>query len=142
MGGRPTKLTPEVQEKLVQALQAANTRVAACAHAGISYSVFAKWMRQGKKARSGKFVKFVQAVRDAEARAQLTLVTQLRQLVADDWRGILALLGRRFPKDWAERQQVSTKLSGAVQAEVVVKEVIAHTREEAAALLALIPKDA
>jgi transposase len=140
-GGRPQKLSPEVQQRLVEAIQAANTYQAACSHAGIGYTTFATWMSRGKTARRGRFREFREAILAARARGELTLATQLRQLVTGDWRGTLALLGRRFPRRWAERQKVEAKLSGTVQHEVIVKEVIARTRDEASALLALMPKE-
>jgi transposase len=118
-GGRPPKLTPEVQQRICDAVAAANTYRAACAHAGIGYSTFATWMRAGKAARSGRFRKFREAVLAARGRAELSLATQLRQVVVaeNDWRGILALLSRRFPRDWAERQKMDMKLKGQVNVE-------------------------
>ena len=38
--GRPTKLTPERQNRLVEAIQAGNYYKVACAAAGIDYSTF------------------------------------------------------------------------------------------------------
>ena len=74
--GRPSKLTPEVQERICQAIRAGNYYEAACAYAGIHYSTFRKWMQKGETAKSGKFREFFEAVTRVEYEAKVRMVVQ------------------------------------------------------------------
>jgi uncharacterized Fe-S cluster-containing radical SAM superfamily protein len=67
--GRPSKLTPEVQEKICNAIRAGNYYEAACAYAGIDYSTFRRWMIKGEKAKKGKYHEFCEAVKKGGIRS-------------------------------------------------------------------------
>ncbi|WP_433860213.1 hypothetical protein [Streptomyces kronopolitis] len=47
--GRPSKLTPELVDSLVQAVEANLSRAQAAASAGISAGTFARWLTTGRK---------------------------------------------------------------------------------------------
>ncbi|MEV0487284.1 hypothetical protein AB0I69_42630 [Streptomyces sp. NPDC050508] len=47
--GRPSKLTPELVDSLVQAVEANMTRADAAEYAGISAGTFARWLTLGRK---------------------------------------------------------------------------------------------
>src|SRR5262245_16689453 len=97
-GGRPGKLTPEVQERLCTAIRAGNYFEAACAYADIGYRTFCTWMKQGKRASRGRFWQFRQSVLKAEADAEATVVAQWRQQIPENWQAARDFLARRFPK--------------------------------------------
>ena len=63
--GRPSKLTPEVQEKLVQALGIGNTRTQAAAYAGIDSSTLWRWMARGRTEEDGLHAELRRAVFDS-----------------------------------------------------------------------------
>ena len=48
--GRPTKLTPDLQAKIVEALKAGNYAEVAARHVGIASSTFYDWMKRGPRA--------------------------------------------------------------------------------------------
>jgi len=52
---RPEKLTPEVQQKIVDAIRLGNYIETAAAYAGISKSTLYDWLKKGGRARSGKY---------------------------------------------------------------------------------------
>ena len=105
-GGQPTKLTPETQKKLCDAISAGNYLVAACGYADVSYGTFALWMRLGRKARKGKYFKFFKAVRKAETDAEVTVVAQWRKLIPSSWQAARDFLARRYPERWAPKEHV------------------------------------
>ena len=92
--GRPTKLTPEIQQRLVEALRAGNTREAAAAYAGISRSTFYNWLERGRNPRMTKknrvfkadkgFLDFLDIVTRAENQAEVRCVAVL-QKAAHGW---------------------------------------------------------
>ena len=92
--GRPTKLTPEIQTRLCEALRAGNTREAAAEYAGISRATLYEWIRRGRNpeyTRRGKlrancrdFVDFVDTLTRAENAAEVRCVAVL-QKAAHGW---------------------------------------------------------
>lgn len=136
MSGRPTILTPDVQEKICNAIKAGNYYEAACAYAGISYAAFNDWIKRGEGRSKNRpankvYVDFVSAVRLAEAASEVRVVTQWQQQIPEDWRAASTFLARRFPKRWANVEKVQinpqdvdaaiaaelAKLAGGSQAE-------------------------
>ena len=107
---RPTKLTREVQERVVAAVRAGNYAEAACQASGISSSTYYRWMARGEAESSGIHAAFRDAILQAQAVAEVHAVAVLRQAMAEDWRAALAYLERRHPARW-RRQQV-TELTG------------------------------
>ena len=83
--GQPTKLTAAVQNKIVNALAAGNTRTASAAYAGIHYSTFCNWITDGEKAKSGKYFDFFDAIKKAEADAEVSNVATIKKHAADNW---------------------------------------------------------
>jgi hypothetical protein len=103
--GRPQKLTPERQARICQAIAAGNYYEAAAAYGGIDYSAFRLWMIRGEKEKSGKYFDFFEAVRKAEADAEVSLVGQWKAKVPEDWRAARDFLARRFPKRWGPKEE-------------------------------------
>jgi transposase len=66
-GGRTSKLTPEVQASIVQSIMAGVPQEDAAQRAGISEKTFYLWMAAGKKAKSGPFLQFLQAIKKAHS---------------------------------------------------------------------------
>ena len=69
--GRPTKLTPELQEQVVSALSNGCYLETACASVGIGRTVMLNWMRRGANETKGRYHEFVLAVRAALAKAEM-----------------------------------------------------------------------
>ena len=126
--GRRTKLTPEVQERICDAIRAGNFFEVACESAGISAVTGYSWMQRGEgthptRKRTKQHVEFVDAVRAAECLAEVELVPKWRQV--DDWRGIAEFLSRRFPERWTPRQRREVSGPGGGPQEHVISGVVA-----------------
>ena len=63
--GRPTKLTPEVQARIVEAIEAGNYIEVAAAAAGISKPTFYGWMQRGTDEPGSEYSDFRNAVEKA-----------------------------------------------------------------------------
>lgn len=111
-GGRPTKLTPELQRKLCDAISAGNYYEAACGYAGVEYSTFRKWMRRGKKAKRGDFFQFFHAVRLAEASAEVSAVALWKSQMPENWQACRDFLARRHPKRWGPKEKIENEHTG------------------------------
>jgi transposase len=117
------KLTPAIQTKIVQALQAGNFCDAAATAAGLSESTFWRYMEQGEdvaKARAyceednrefkpsktdEALLDFWEAVTRARAEAEVTAVAYVRKAMPEDWKAAMTFLERAFPKKWGKRLQ-------------------------------------
>lgn len=116
--GRPTKLTPEVQERICQAIRAGNYYESACAYAGIAYSTFREWMVKGEKAKSGKYREFMEAIKKAEYEAEVRMVAMWQKHMPDNWQAIATFLERRYPDRWGKKDQMNLNHSGGIDIKV------------------------
>lgn len=103
------KITPEVQDIICKCLRAGNTINASAQSAGITPQTLNAWLRKGKKIGSGKYFQFYEAVKKAEADAQVHAVAIIRSAMSKSWQAAAWWLERKFPADWALRQYVEQK---------------------------------
>lgn len=106
---RPTKLTPEIHNRIVNAIKAGNYMETAAAAAGINKSTLYKWLRDGERANRGIMKEFSNAVHMALAQSEMADVDVLRKAGWEngDWRASLARLQRRFPDRWGEKTHMT-----------------------------------
>ena len=62
MAGRKTKLTPEVQDLIVEGINAGLTLELTCARAGVDPATFYRWLEKGEAAQTGVFCEFCDTV--------------------------------------------------------------------------------
>jgi len=104
--GRPSKLTPAVQEKVVQALHIGNHRKHAAQFAGIDECTLRRWMARGKNPAEEAYVAFRQAVEEAEAKAHVMAMGAIAKAARTDWRAAAWMLERRLPEHYAPRSSL------------------------------------
>ena len=125
--GRPTKLTPETQKRIIDALKIGATRLDAALSAGVSYDSFNGWYNAGKQAKSGRYFQFFQAVDQAEGEARLRYTSVIARAANDgDWRAALEYLKRRDRQNWGDGVDFTSggeKLAALVEIVEVVKTV-------------------
>jgi hypothetical protein len=131
MTGRPTKLSPELANKILESLRAGIGRNPAIEAAGLGRSTFYHWLELGARARSGKYLDFLDRVKKAEADAAIRnivtvqrcamggeLVSRITVVKSDgtvierqrysapDFRAAAWWLERRHPEEWGRRTSV------------------------------------
>jgi len=97
---RPSKLTPEVQERIVAAIRAGNFPEPAARSAGVSPATYYRWMRLGREEQAGPHRDLREAVRRAEGEAEVHAIAVIRKQMPGDWRAALAYLERRHAERW------------------------------------------
>ena len=124
-GGRPSKLTPELRADLCRQIEAGATQIDAAACAGIHRATFQRWKAAGRKARSGQFRDFYDALKRAEAGFRMTHLQRIANSDPEvetrtrerdgkvletikitrppDWRRSAWLLERRYPEEFSRR---------------------------------------
>lgn len=108
--GRPTKLTPEVQERILSAIRAGNYSRVAAEYAGISERTFYGWLRRGQQAKTGVHRDFWCAVQQAEREAEVRAVAMIQKNMDSNWRAALAFLERKHPSRWGRKDRLSVEI--------------------------------
>jgi hypothetical protein len=120
MAGRPTKLTPETQDRIVNAIRVGATYELAAQFGGISYSTFNNWMARGRteverrdnpRVQEGSsqwnaeqpYVEFLEAIKGAEGDAAIKWLALIDKAAADTWQAAAWKLERRYPKDYGRQ---------------------------------------
>jgi hypothetical protein len=124
--GRPTKLTPDLQERIVEAIRAGAYVETAAALAGVNKTTFYDWLRKGARAKRGAYHDFSLAVEEALAQSEAddlaviekagrgyevrrtkavrsedgTVETTVETSTRFDWQAAAWRLERRFPERW------------------------------------------
>jgi hypothetical protein len=112
--GRSSKLTDELQKQLVDAFELGATDKIACGAYGLGLTTYYKWMREGDSEsddgfKTGRKVKFRQAVMRAKSNGDVELLAIVRNSAARDPKGgklALELLARRHPEAFAGSKTV------------------------------------
>ena len=118
--GRPTKLTPELQTKVVQAISGGNYREVAAQWAGVPADTLTRWMSRPRE----PYVSFRRAVLEAERAAEIRAVALVMQAAAADPKHAEWWLERKFHERWGrkDRMELAGKDGGPIQLEAVQRE--------------------
>ena len=73
-GGRPTKFSPELAEKIISAIRVGGYVETAAAFAGISKDTFYEWLKRGAREQDGEFKEFSDAIGRAIADSEMRYV--------------------------------------------------------------------
>lgn len=120
--GRPSKLTKDVETRLVWALQMGATYAHACQYAGIDYTTFRKHMNRGEKEaerrhsggksdgkvaeREKPFFDFFEAIKSAEGRMVVQQLMTIETASKEYWQAAAWKLERRYPREYG-RQMIT-----------------------------------
>jgi hypothetical protein len=129
---RTSKLTPERQAKVCQAIELGATYLHACNYAGISYETFRRWMREN--------VAFHDAVKESEGKATVGWLSKIEKAASEgNWTAAAWKLERRYPNDYGRRDGSRTvqddqegKEREALDAEHVMRKIQALTGQQEA----------
>lgn len=93
---RKTKLTQEIQNKIIQAIQAGATYDLCAQYAGISPATFYSWMKQGREGKDKTKIEFLENIKRAESRGAIANLGLIQKAATDgDWKASAWLLERR-----------------------------------------------
>lgn len=113
--GRPTKLSPEVTEKICAAIRVGCYMETAAANAGIHKDTLYAWLKSGANDESPEHVAFSDSVQKALAEAEVTAVERINAAGAEQWQALAWRLERRFPDRWGRRDRVENTVNLNVQ---------------------------
>lgn len=87
--GRPTKLTPALQERILKLVRAGNYPETAAASIGVGRTTYYRWMERGEKCAKGDeaYRDFREALTRAKATAEAAALAKVSKGFADKVRG-------------------------------------------------------
>ena len=89
--GRPTKLTPAVQKRIMGLLRLGLSHISVCNQIGVDQETFQGWTRRHPE--------FLLATLQAEGAGEIKALRKIQN--ASDWKGSAWYLERRHPDNWA-----------------------------------------
>lgn len=101
--GRPSKLTDDRVERILQALRAGNYLETAARYAGIGETTLHEWRH--------RYPEFRVAVEKARADAEARNVAVIQQAAAQTWQAAAWWLERSFPARWGRRVEVDAQVT-------------------------------
>ena len=108
---RPTKLTPEIQNKIGDGVSLGLTYALAANSAGVTYQSFNSWMSKGKTERSGKYFEFTKHIQKCNADAAKKCLERLNEAAkAGNCQVCMWILERRFSEDFGRRAYRKTNV--------------------------------
>ena len=119
--GRPSKLTTEVQDKIVRAVATGNWLDTACAYAGVDASTVRRWMAKGEGDDAEEpFRSFCSSIKGAKAEAEVRAVALIQKAAQDGtWQASAWYLERSYPDRWGRhRLEITGANSQPVRVEV------------------------
>jgi hypothetical protein len=125
-GGRPSRLTQEVADRIVEAVEQGSYIKIAAQAAGVGQSTLAGWLARGREAASARdrgedmpddeapYLELLESVTRAQALAETSAVAAWRSAFTGpeaDWRAARDYLARTAPERWAgvTRVQMTTE---------------------------------
>jgi len=121
--GRNTKLTPEVQKKIVNLITAGNYVETACGAVGVSHASFYNWLERGRQGEQ-PFLDFLDAVKKAETVSEALYLEYIRKAAPETWQAAAWYLERRNYQKWGKKTQVDVNVKDLdIQIEEAMKQL-------------------
>lgn len=115
--GRPDKLTPEIQDRIVQYIRVGAFVETAASAAGISKVTLYDWMRRGSRQKHGKFKDFLNAIEQAFSEATIADLARISSATDKDWRAAAYRLEKRERRLYGQHVQISGPGGGPIEVE-------------------------
>ena len=132
---RPTKLTPEIQQKIGDGVYLDLTYALAASAAGVTYQSLNSWMKLGRDSTSGKYFEFYKHIEQRNAEGALKILQKLNdEAKAGNCQVCMFILERRFSEDFGRRvyrktnvvsENINTNVEITVQeADILRKQIL------------------
>ena len=110
--GRPSKLTPTSHKRVVEAIRRGGYRAVAAEYAGIGEATLYRWLADGAKQDVGPYRELWEAVKKAEAAAELGDISIIKKAARKNWQAAAWLLERKHPERWGKVDRTKLELTG------------------------------
>lgn len=125
-----TKLTSEIKDAIVSALEDGNYAKVAAESVGVTEQTFYNWLARGEaekervegnartkiKSSEQPFFEFFESVTRARGAAEARAVEKIKDAGEEDWRAVAWFLERRYSSRWANTQRVDLQVKEELEA--------------------------
>ncbi len=120
--GRPTLLTPEVEDGILRAIRAGASLIVAAGTQGVGEDTVQGWMTRGEGRDPDRpaiepYVAFARKVRLAQHETHARVVGTITRAALTSWEAARAWLRMRYPEQYAETLKMSVTLDVKAEAE-------------------------
>jgi transcriptional regulator with XRE-family HTH domain len=125
--GQPTKLTPEVQNDIVEALEHGMHQESAATRAGITKQTYYNWLERGRNEPGSIYADFLDAVEKARARPEAEALEAIHVAWRDGtWQAAAWFLERSHPHKYGRinRTEVSGPEGAPVKVETTTEAIL------------------
>ena len=150
--GRPTKLTPECQAKIVDIISKGNYLITACQIAGIDKATYLRWIERGEQESNnggGFYCDFCLAIKKAESEAEAERLSRITEagvggklyktitytrkdgtevveevLTQPQWLADMTTLERRHPERWGRKDRSTIQIEEHKTITITTVEVV------------------
>lgn len=115
-----SKLTPEAQRRIYQAIRAGNYKEVACQFAGISGTTLRNWVNKGRQSEAKGndncvYYHFLKGLEEAEAEAEVRNVAIVQRAAEKQWQASAWMLERRHPDRWSRNDKHRLEVKAEVE---------------------------
>lgn len=125
LGGRPTKYSDELGNRICMWVAAGMPIASACGHEGVGRATYYEW-RARAKLEIEPFKTFMLAVEVALARSEVAVMQSVVAAARENWKAGAWWLERRFPKRYGQRQQLRVEKAPAEMTDAELDAAIAQ----------------
>jgi len=119
--GRRTKLTPDLQDRLLGLIRQGNYIDTACKLVGLDRTVIYDWLKRGSKDDPEEpYTSFALAFWEAEGEAEKNVLAIIDKAAAVDWKAAAWKIERRWPERWGRKDRLQAEVTGKDGAEIKV----------------------
>lgn len=104
--GRPTKLTRDMHDQIVDHVRQGNYIDTAAALCGVTRESITNWVRRGREAKHGVYREFFIAITRAQAETEMRLLALIDGQAAGDWRAAAWRLERIRRSRYSEKKRL------------------------------------
>lgn len=104
--GRPSKLSPEVVQRICGLVELCGSLEDAAAKAGVSRATVFVWQRKGQEQKKGPYRDFLDAIEAAKAKRRFNFGAQMQKHGLKHWQAVAWLAERTDPKHFGLRIKV------------------------------------
>jgi hypothetical protein len=116
--GRPSKLTPELQERILEYIRKGAFIERACQLVGIDQRTYHYWMERGERDSTGEYFQFFQAATQARAQVQQVCIDIVLNDAPKNPESAKWFLERSFWSEWGRKSfSMSSKIAAPEEEE-------------------------
>ncbi len=128
--GRPSKLTPDVEARILNAIRCGAPNKIACAAAGIGERTFYQWEEKAESHPDSEYAQFVRKLTCARQEGITARLAIIMKAGRTDWRAAAWLLERDLPDSFSMKYRIEHSAAPMTIADVL--NGIARRREDLA----------